>query len=273
MLEEIRKKYGVEASGAYTNLPLEFERIYLEALSSNKAKGTYALKQDIVGYIPDVTNLSLHRRFMLLPIDDIITTNYDYFVEQSLDPAFKRDRVTSHTNERKYSLFRYISVDQKKVWHMHGEAHCPDSICLGYDQYCTYLARMIQCLTQPPTGISRKPMLRYYIEGGRIPCETWATKFFTHDIFIFGLTMSLLEIDLWWLLTYRRRFILENPQYKISNQIHYFYAVSGNKIDDEQISLLDSAGVKLHPIPLVRNDWKKLYAAIFSKVESIINSR
>lgn len=272
MLDQIRKKYDVETSHHCTNLPLEFERIYLDARKDCKLSNTYQLKRDIVSSIPNVTSLSLHSRFTSLPIEDFITTNYDYYLEQSINPVFLRKEISSHTNERKNSLFRRIDVDQKKVWHIHGEAHCPDSICLGYDQYCTYLSKIVNYLTQPPSNASRKPLLRYLTDGGALDHESWPIMFFTHDIFIVGLTMSFLEIDLWWLLSYRRRFVLENPQYNISNRIHYFYAVFNGKVDDEKISLLESTGVELHPIPLVRQNWRKLYLAMLLDIERIINS-
>ena len=65
--------------------------------------------------------------------------------------------------------------------------------------------------------------------------------------------------------------MLENPQYNISNKIHYFYASYNGSIEDEQVSLLESTGVILHPVSLVRGNWKKLYLDILMKVKEIMN--
>lgn len=273
MLDRIREKYHVEGSEAYTNMPLEFERIYLDALKTGRINCVYEMKQNVAQFLPELKDLSLHKKFMELPVDSILTSNYDYFIEQSIDESFHRKNKCSNTNERKHSLFRHIHVNEKKVWHIHGESFCPDSICLGYNHYGTYLTRIIEYLTHPQMEISKKPLLRYIIENrqNRRFEDLWPIKFFTHHIFILGFTMSFLEIDIWWLLTYRMKFILENPHYALSNKIHYFYASSENTINDEQISLLESAGVILHPIPLIRNNWPKLYLTIHKKIGSLIN--
>lgn len=271
MLCEIRKKYGVEANLSYTNLPLEFERIYLDACEKTKIDNVYSLKKDVANLLPNVKNLSLHSEFVSLPIDCFLTTNYDYYLEQATDPNFQRNKYIFNTSERKHSLFRKIEIQKKMFWHIHGEAHCPASICLGYDHYCTYLSKMIAFLTQPQSKISKKPYLRYILENDRDLKESWLPIFFSHDVFIVGLSMSFLEIDLWWLLTYRRRFALENTKYNISNKIHYFYAVGDCKIDSEQISLLESVGVELHPISLIRKNWRKLYQEVYNQIYSIIN--
>jgi len=272
MLEELRKKYKVESPDICTNLPLEFERIYLEALSSGNISKVYELKSDVARYLPQVTDLSLHQKFLELPVSDILTTNYDYYIEKALDSNFKRKNFKSVTNEKKHSILRCIMVRNKNIWHIHGEAERPASICLGYDQYGTYLSRVIASLTTPQQGMgSNKPYLRYFFERNAGEDNIWLTKLFTHDIFIFGLSLSFIESELWWLLSYRRRFMLENTQYHISNRIYYFYAVTKDKCDQEQLNLLDSMGVELCPIQLTKNNWGKLYQKILSEIKKIIN--
>ena len=273
MLCDVREKLGVEDSGQYTNLPLEFERIYLDARKRNQIRGVYDLKKEIISSIPVVTDFSLVKQLLAIPCSDILTTNYDYYLEKAIDCGFSRRQHSSHTNERKHSMHRYIKIEEKKIWHLHGEAHCPDSICLGYDHYCTYMSAMIQYLTHPPrsTFITRKPLLRYFFENGAIPIESWMVYFFTHNIHILGITLSFLELDLWWLLSYRLRFLIENPQYKISNQIYYYYADYNGSVSDEQMSLLESMGVVLCPIPLIRKNWRKYYVNVINLIERTIS--
>ena len=142
MLEEIRIKFGVAASSVYTNMPLEFERIYLDVLKNGCVTKAYTVKESIFGKYSEsaqlkITDLSLHKEFASLPVDAIMISNYDYYIEQLINPQFKRKGTSSHTKERKHSLFRHFNINGKKFWHIHGEAYCPDSICLGYDHYCT----------------------------------------------------------------------------------------------------------------------------------------
>lgn len=116
----------------------------------------------------------------------------------------------------------------------------------------------------------KRPYLSCFFEEHLEKDSMWLTKFFTHDIFIFGLGLSFIETELWWLLSYRRRFILENPQYNISNKIYYFYAVFKGNCDDEQLSLLESMGVEIRPVQLIRNGWKELYKKILMEIKGII---
>jgi len=271
MLEELREKYDVEAATTCNNLPLEFERIYLDALNRKRVSKTYELKSDVVHFLPRVKELSLHQEFLALPVNDILTTNYDYYIEKAIDPNFNYKKSKSFTKERKHSLYRKVSVNGKNVWHIHGEAGRPASVCLGYDQYGTYLSRVVEALTTPNSEISgKRPYLRYFFENNLEEDGMWLTKFFTHDLFIFGLSMSFIEIELWWLLSYRRRFMLENPQYGIDNKIYYFYVVSKGNCDDEQISLLESMGIELRPVQLIRNNWVRLYRKVLSEIQDII---
>lgn len=275
MLEVVRKKYGVEDENPYTNLPLEFERVYWEAKKRGAIKNTYALKSEIASSISSAVDLSLIRMLSSLPCHDIMTTNYDYYIEEALHSSFNRSKNTSNTKERKNSIYRHIHVSDKRVWHIHGEAHCPDSVCLGYEQYCTYMSAMINHLAHPPEsrlGITSRPLLRYYLEGGQIKSPSWLLLFFTHDIHILGLTMSLLEIDLWWLLSYRRRFMLDNPTYKISNRIYYYYADHDGKISGEQISLLKSLDVELCQIPLENDNWRNVYTRAITQIGQKMNA-
>ena len=76
------------------------------------------------------------------------------------------------------------------------EKNQPRSICIGYDQYCSYLSRLHECLTKPQVGFSGRPYLEYVLLHLDDPQSLWPVLFFTHDIYIVGLRLSLMEIDL-----------------------------------------------------------------------------
>lgn len=269
LLNQLQKEYGVEAAGNYTNYPLEFERIDLAALTRRSAMQN-DLKRKICASLPEPESLILHSAYADLPVDTFMTTNYDYNIEKAIDTNYCEKHRHSNTTERKHSLFRYTTVKDKRIWHLHGEAKCPNSICIGYEQYCSSLSRMHEFLTKPMDGVTKSPYLHYALSSGKEVKEAWPLLFFTHDVYIVGLTLSLMEIDLWWLLSYRKRCRLREPEGSIINKIHYFYPVG--KCDDEQLSLLDSMDVELHPIPLIRGNWKRLYIQIKDNISFLINT-
>ncbi len=265
LIRSMQEYYAVEAVSNQSNLPLEFERIYLSAKSNSLIEKVSDLKNEICRRLPSVDRFELHSQYTSLPVEVILTTNYDYFLEKSIDISFCRKNCKSSTKEQKHSLFRYILCGSKKIWHIHGESHTPLSICLGYDQYCSYLSRMHEFLTKPLEGVCREPYLRHVLSSREQIQESWLPLFFTHNIHIVGLSLSFIELDLWWLLSYRMRFILENPKYKINNCIHYYYAEG--RCEDDQLSLLDSMGVVLHPRTVIRDNWTRFYTDIFRDIQ------
>lgn len=264
LLKELQKELEIEAVDQYINYPLEFERIDL-ALLSNRVEKQNNLKRIVSQRVSEPTDLSLHAKFMNLPLGDVLTTNYDYALEKSVVENFCRKNSISHTNEKKHSLFRYIDVGDKRIWHIHGEAHCPNSICIGYTQYCSYLSRIHDFVTKPCRNVCYLPYLHHVVTTNQEYKKAWPICFFTQDIYIVGLTLSFLEIELWWLLSYRKRCIEHEEKGAITNRIHYYYP--DGKCDDEQLSLLDSMGVDIHPIALIRNNWKRFYERVYDEVE------
>lgn len=265
MLDELRKSYHVKETKSLYNFPLEYERIYLAAKKRAEVQSPYRLNRRVAKLLPNVSDLELHKIFLSLPVEDIMTTNYDYYLETAQNELFSRKHASSNTNERLHSVFRQINTGNKKFWHIHGECACPASICLGYQHYCSYLSRMFNFLTYPHPGICQKPYIRHFLSKGQIQQDSWLTRFFTHDIYILGLSMSLIEIDLWWLLSYRIRLLLDSPHLAITNQIHYYYVESYP--DEEQLSLLLSMGVQLHPIPLICDNWTEMYHKIRADIK------
>lgn len=86
-------------------------------------------------------------------------------------------------------------------------------------------------------------------------CETqtfdylsWVELFFNTNVYIAGFGMSFSEIDIWWLLNKRARFMLKIPQ--ITNEITYLYDTNYDK-EDEKMGLflaLRAFRVKCSPI-------------------------
>lgn len=265
LLKHLQEYYDIECSNEYTNFPLEYERIEQAAIQKGMLKEN-EVKTLLAKNLPVVTDFSLLKQYASLPVDAILTTNYDYNMELSLSCSYDRGKEKSSTRETKHSLFRYTQVADRKIWHIHGEAQCPNTICMGYEQYCSHLSKMHEVLTTPKKGFSNRPYLDHVLLHHDDPNPPWPVLFFTHDLHIIGLQLGLIEIDLWWLLSYRNRLRILRPELNISNKIHYYYESKG--CDAEQISLMDSMGVELHAVTLVRNNWKRLYSDVLKFVKS-----
>lgn len=183
--------------------PLEFEAIANQILArdSRKSKDVYSelkgkMAQMVCGQKPVAG--SLHELFVKdIPLNCILTTNYDYMLERAFYGASQPELKAKDASETKYSIYRFAKYSEKSFYHIHGEANYKDSLCLGYEHYAAYLAKMREYLKAKP-GVSQR------IIGNELPEKSsWIDLFFTHDVYIVGLKLNTNEIDLWWLLTYR----------------------------------------------------------------------
>ena len=82
---------------------------------------------------------SIHTEIMAVNIENILTTNYDYNLENSTQHVWKSNMAARETY---YSLFRRWSFGSKHIWHIHGELNNVDSIMLGHAQYAGYLNKI-----------------------------------------------------------------------------------------------------------------------------------
>lgn len=271
MIEELSSRCGCDAldDKCDSNLLLEFERIYYSAVNAGKVKTKYDVKKVFASLIPEATDLNLQQRLTNLPVENFVTTNYDYYLEKSVVSDYNRKKSGSLTSEKKHSLYRKTTVDGRYIWHIHGEQHTPASICLGYEHYCSYLATMHTLLTKPREDVSKMPYIKYFMENQPAEILTWMTLFFTHDVYIVGLALSFIEIDLWWLLNYRAQFFIENAQYR-KPKIHYYFPVKDESELHDQLVMLDALDVDLYPMMIRGRHWGKYYQDIISDIEHTI---
>ena len=268
MIEKLSNNCGCDAfdDKCHSNFSLEFERIYFSAVNAGKIKSKYDVKKVFASLIPV---LELQRLVTSLPIENHITTNYDYYLEKSILSDYSRKTTVPLTSEKKHSLFRKATIGGRYVWHIYGEQQNPASICLGYEHYCSYLVAMHSYLTKPNENISKTPYIRYFMENETTEVSTWMTLFFTHDIYIVGLSLSFTEMDIWWLLNYRAQFFIDNPKYKKPNIYYYFPAINDSDLHD-QLVVLNAMSVDLHPMTIHEQDWSKYYRDILLDIERVI---
>lgn len=167
---------------------------------------------------------TVHARLTRLPVRAFLTTNYDYALERSADPAFKKAYTTRETT---YSLRRRQLAGGKTFYHIHGECGYPRSICLGFEHYAGSLQRIREGIVSP-TALTKEDRSRgcTYVLADILnglspkPEPSWIYDFFLEDMYILGLNLDACEIELWWLLSYRSKQIAMK-QLPIRNEIYY----------------------------------------------------
>ena len=265
LLSQLKKKHKLKKTPQLSNLPLEFQLIYFQCAKKIKTS-QYALKKEIADLMSPLTDYSLLDLFTSLSIENILTTNYDYNLESSIDKGFRRKH--SNTSEKKHSLHRKIELGTKTIWHIHGEKSCPNSICLGFDQYCAYLSRLHAYLTTPGAPHT-PPFIEHQLLTDPDGVPSWATLLFTHDLYIVGFGLSFLESDLWWLLNYRAYLRLEKPHLNINNKIFYFYCKNDQNLLSEIIFLLKSMEIDTVSVQM-QDSWPDFYRRVRQKIHKMI---
>ena len=219
--------------------PLLYEEIFVEAIK-NRGFSEIQIKEFIGKEVEKLRPNELHKELLDLEINDILTTNYDFTIENQLVSS-KELKNNGAVKESTYSVFRHYDIENKKFWHIHGDANYPASITLGYEHYSGYLQQMRNYVA---TGISYKnisldPLTARLKKGGLNETYSWLDFFFTKDIYIIGLTLDFIEIHLWWLITFRQRARLIKDL-ELNNKIIYFYPNSLAKKIQNKIQLLRS---------------------------------
>ncbi len=226
--------------------PLLYEEIVL-ASAAKGAKTEDQIKQFIAKEMTEMAPNDVHQKVVDKAFPQIITTNYDHTLEKTIG----LDKITWNCNEqveRKYNIFRLNQTAHSNIWHIHGDADAFQSITLGYEQYSGQLQRMRGYIATGTGDTYKKkytPLIRAIQKNQPLPGASWLNLFFTHQVHILGFSLDLMEIDLWWLLSYRARaFYLEKFIPQIT-PVYYYYPEALEKTLSTRLSLMKSFGVRL----------------------------
>lgn len=239
--------------------PLLYEEIYLR-WASDRRRDENTLKYKIKGLIKNIKPNDLHQAILDLDVSDILTTNYDYNVEECLPGGLDSAVYIPPVKGVKYSLLRRRRLDENKIiWHIHGEAAAPSTILLGYEQYAGYLQNIRNYVVKGITYTkSSLPPLTMKLKEGWREVHTWVDHFYYNDVFILGLSLDFVEMHLWWILDYRARKISDS-RYKFKNRVVYMYPQPEQEWIKHRLDLLCACDVECLPLPVSGNDWKAMY--------------
>ena len=244
-------------------LPFEFERImnlYLEKKQSIKDKNrVYSeTKKEMLRELQGkmfLDNDSIHKKLIELPIQSIITTNYDFLLEYAFEPGIspKIDSQTTFIDKP------VECINGVNFYHAHGHAHAIKSICLGYEHYIKLVTHIRNALDKKSTH--DKCGLVNNLKNNTVLNE-WYYKFFSDNIYIIGLGLSESEIDLWSLLTRRASLYYrdcDGAHSAIQNRIVYY-----DIIDNSDANNVSKAENKYSMLEAVHVEVRKRYLKEFS---------
>lgn len=198
------------------------------------------IKNKIKDELKNLESNVAYERLIQLNIEHFITTNYDQVLYNLLS-AQGYEKVFTNNTENIYSIRRKVELQHKSgnckyIWPIHGTIQYPKSIMLGLDQYCGSVAKINAYI---------KGGYNYNKAGKQVVLEdiisrlkqqkcdiplSWIDLFFTHNIHIIGFGLQYDEIDLWWILNRRQRYIREYGNGNIiSNKIIFYGNVEKNK--------------------------------------------
>lgn len=226
LLDKMIQQYGDETIANKDKkkpFPLFYEEIFLAALRSGKISREEVLKEFIAREVSEFRPNPVHQLFRELRPAHIMTVNYEFLLEGTSE-GLKNEGLIQET---RYSIFRKTILDGTTFWHLHGDCLRPSSINLGYEHYCGQLQQMRNYVTSIPVYKSKKirkfPMIqRLKLDGKLDPVQSWIDLFFTMDIHIIGMTLDFVEMDIWWLLSYRTRQVNSSMGDQIKNKIYYY---------------------------------------------------
>lgn len=265
LLTNIKSKYNLPllANGSKP-FPMLYEEIFLHAIKENNIDET-ELKIYIGEETSRISQNEIHSLIRELPISNILTTNYEFSLE-AIRPAVNNSLI----RETMYSVFRQYKVDNKTYWHIHGDCNVPASINLGYEHYCGQLQKMRDYVVNAPNYTSKKiykeSLIRRLKMKGKLNLQSWIDLFFTHDVHIFGLSLDFVEIDLWWLLTYRARSKYYKKGNFIKNKLYYYIPSKYTESSIDKIQLLKANDVEVIEIDM--DDKAEYYKEVINRIRS-----
>lgn len=259
LLRRISTAAKVDVTFENKTYPLIFEEIAFKTKSRSHIEQNIEYLKKIIGkecskfspndYHRQIIGLNYYKHY--------ITTNYDYCIESTINSTADFQSV-KNKKYPKYSLYRYNSVGEKKVWHIHGEIDNglrgdkiirEHSILIGNEHYGDYHTKIHELLKSPKGSGLYNSM--------KSSEENWVHLFFSRDIDIIGFGMDFNETHLWWMLNFRAR--MKRKGTSIANKISFFYPSFSETKLKAKIDLLNTLDVKTIPLNAPKDKYETFY--------------
>ena len=117
---------------------------------------------------------------------------------------------------------------------------------------------------------ARDVVLFNLLRGDRESTGSFAELFFTHDLFFVGYGLDRVEMDVWWLLTYRA--FLMNANYRgmapfVKNRIVFYRVGTETESFLQLCSLLDSLNVEVVCMEPPEGNYEAGYLQILEEIQ------
>lgn len=243
LVQKLRDKVGkeVESDDLKSVFPLVFENILNFGILNNTISDEDELKKIVGDNVDKIQRNGIHDRIDSINPEHIITSNYDFVLEGNINVS-RKDTI----NERKYSIYRCYIAKGRHFWHVHGDSRNPQSINLGYEHYSgqlQYLRNYVVSGTNYKSDKVPSKPLTSRLKADKVRIDSWVDLFFVRDVHIVGLAMDFIEIDLWWLLTFRAK-LLNQKKYNFNNKLYYYIPSMCVPNASGKLELLRNLGVQ-----------------------------
>jgi len=160
-----------------------------------------------------------------------ITTNYETLLNDEFEKQGYTRAIPPNDRSRLYARDVLTKNNQSvSLWNIHGNWVVPETIMLGIKDYCEYIAEINNLIS----------------EGENENRLSWVNLFLKTDVHFVGFGLSYEEIDLWYVLTLRKR-MMRQENTKIHNHITYY--VINKYADVSKNELLETMDVEVVIIP------------------------
>lgn len=204
---------------------------------------------------------SLISEILDVGFDVLLSTNYSLefektaFTDFSKGKVIKKYKVTAEqTNTQEtMGIFQCTELPCKNnplLWHIHGTALRKDSIVMGHHYY----GKLLTEVTKRADNVNRV-YRSTQTKGSNFYPLSWIDYFLIGDVYIIGFALDTSEIDIWWLLSYKKM--------AFENSKAFFYSPS---ISDEKKLLLDCYGVETPEIPFDATEGDLKYVNYYKRI-------
>ncbi len=194
--------------------------------------------------------------------DNYITTNYEHFICDSL--LKQGCKKGGGYNEPKHRLLPHFSLERDehpvRIWNIHGAVEDEESILLGLYEYSKYVIDIEKVL---------KPIEQ---KNPNVDKSSWPYVMLHSDVHMLGFGLAYEEIDIWYILTVRKRLIRKNI---IPRNRFFYYSIIDKSYDADKMALLKTLDVEEVQINFDEcgNAYEKAYNEIHKRIRAQINRR
>lgn len=286
LLKTMAEKYGVIHYQDSSSFPLEFESLVNQYQMKRGKEATdkiyLEMKQEIAEDLKKtgLPENAIHKELKRLPLDLLMTTNYDCLLERTFDRDYQFQK--KENSSIKYLFSPTAQINGIKFYHPHGIAELPNTLCLGYEHYMGIVMNLREKINAKKNNKPENMKIKQVLFEESDPSDEWEEKFYTANIGIMGLGLTECEADLWWLITHRAFLYYSNYEgmrERIVNKIVYFDVINeganGDSADkkqqkEERYHFLENEHVVVRTYVVGDNgfaDYSEAYRAMIDHIE------